>query len=159
LEAEIDEFDHVGLEKEDATLNSVIVKVKGGAAKKTPVPMVKASPIKFECTHYSTLRLPGNPPMGAVDVIIGRVIGIHINESVLTNGRIDVKKTVPIARCGYAEYTAVRDVFEMVIPGNSRERYAGLEGSVKMNRAFEEERLGEDIDVDNGDAADGKGKQ
>ena len=54
----IDEFEHAGLEKEDASLNSISVK-----GKKTPLPMVKASPIKFECTHYTTLRLPGNPPM------------------------------------------------------------------------------------------------
>ena len=61
--SEIDEFEHAGVEKEDAKLNTVAVRGKG----KVPVPMVKRSPIKFECTHYSTIRLPGNPPMGAVD--------------------------------------------------------------------------------------------
>ena len=79
--------------------------------------MVASSPIKFECTHYTTIRLPGNPPMGAVDVVIGKVIGIHIDEAVLTDGKIDVSKTVPIARCGYFEYAAVRETFEMRIPG------------------------------------------
>ena len=96
--------------------------------------MVASSPIKFECTHYTTIRLPGNPPMGAVDVVIGKVIGIHIDEAVLTDGKIDVSKTVPIARCGYMQYTAVRDVFEMVPPGDSTLLLAGLEGSVKKHR-------------------------
>lgn len=136
LHSEIDEFEKAELEKQDANINEVLVKGKT----RTKVPMVKASPIKFECTHYSTLRLPGNPPMGAVDVVIGRVIGIHIDESVLTNGRIDVRKTVPIARCGYFEYAAVREVFEMKIPGNDPTRFAGLEGSIKGNREMQRER-------------------
>ncbi|KAK7188611.1 hypothetical protein DPSP01_005572 [Paraphaeosphaeria sporulosa] len=135
---EVDEFEKAGLSKEDSSLSSVLVK-----GKQVKVPMVKASPIKFECTHYTTLRLPGNPPMGAVDVIIGRVIGIHIDEDVLTDGRIDVSKTVPIARCGYFEYTAVREVFEMKIPGDDPNRYAGLEGSVKGNREIQMKRVEE----------------
>ena len=128
-------FEKAGLDKENSKLSTVLVK-----GTPTPVPMVRASPIKFECTHYTTLRLPGNPPMGAVDVVIGRVVGIHIDESVLTDGRIDVKKTVPIARCGYFEYTAVREVFEMIIPGNDPSRFAGLEGNVKGHREIQKRR-------------------
>ena len=137
LEFEIDEFEHVGLEKENASLNFVITT----QGEKRPVPMVKRSPIKFECTHYSTIRLPGNPPMGAVDVVIGRVIGIHIDESVLTGGKIDVRKTVPIARCGYYEYAAVSDVFEMRIPGADENMLSGLEGSIRGNRKMQNDRI------------------
>lgn len=140
----VDEFEHAGLEKEDAKLNAVLVRTKGSTPTRIPVPMVKRSPIKFECTHYTTLRLPGNPPMGAVDVVVGRVIGIHIDENVLTNGRIDVKKTVPIARCGYFEYTAVREVFEMRIPGDDPTRFAGLEGSTKGHKEMWEKMNGEE---------------
>ena len=129
-------FEAASLTKQPSTLSKVLVR---GVS--TPVPMVAASPIKFECTHYTTLRLPGNPPMGAVDVVIGRVVGIHIDESVLTDGKIDIKKTVPIARCGYFEYTAVREVFEMKVPGNDSS--AGLEGSVKGNRDMERRRVEE----------------
>ncbi|KAF2751748.1 hypothetical protein M011DRAFT_463259 [Sporormia fimetaria CBS 119925] len=133
LPSEVDEFEHVGLEKEDSVLSFVNVRMDVGV-EKIPVPMVKRSPIKFECTYYSTLRLPGHPPMGSADVVIGRVVGIHIAESVLTDGRIDVAKTVPIARCGYFEYAAVSKVFEMTIPGEDRGLLAGLEGSSKGNR-------------------------
>ncbi len=56
--AEVDEFERVGLEKE--------------AGRVVKCPMVKRSPIKFECKYYTTLRLPGNPPIGTVDVVIGR---------------------------------------------------------------------------------------
>jgi flavin reductase (DIM6/NTAB) family NADH-FMN oxidoreductase RutF len=132
LASDIDEFEHAGIEKEDAKLNAVVVK-----GKKMMVPMVKRSPVKFECTYYTTLRLPGNPPMGTADIVIGRVIGVHIDESVLTNGRIDVKKTVPIARLGYFEYAKITETFEMEIPGDEATRRVGLEGSMKGNRAMQ----------------------
>lgn len=41
----VDEFEVAGLEKEKANL--------------TDIPMVKDSPVKFECEYHSTLRLPG----------------------------------------------------------------------------------------------------
>jgi flavin reductase (DIM6/NTAB) family NADH-FMN oxidoreductase RutF len=56
--------------------------------------------------------------MGSADIIIGRVDGVHIADSVLTNGMVDVKKTMPIARCGYWQYAVISDTFEMVIPGD-----------------------------------------
>ena len=56
--------------------------------------------------------------MGSVDIIIGRVIGIHISDSVLTDGLVDVAKTMPIARCGYWQYAVIRETFEMMIPGD-----------------------------------------
>lgn len=34
-------------------------------------------------------------------VIIARVVGVHIDDRVLTEGKVDIIKTVPIARCGY----------------------------------------------------------
>ena len=120
---EIDEFDRAGLEKESAKL--------------VDVPMVKRSPIKFECKYHTTLRLPGNPPMGTVDVVIGRVIAIHIDESVLTNGKVDLGKVQPIARCGYFEYAVIRSdaVFEMIIPGDPKQ-LTGLEGNAKDAKAL-----------------------
>lgn len=146
--SDVDEFEHAEIEKQDASLNSVIVKGKG----KVPVPMVKRSPIKFECTHYTTLRLPGNPPMGAADVVIGRVIGVHIDEAVLTDGRIDVKKTVPIARCGYFEYAKITEIFEMRIPGEDKAWLTGLEGSTKGNREMQKQIVDGDGEDAGGEA-------
>jgi len=40
--------------------------------------------LQFECKYYTTLRLPGNLPMGSVDLVIGQVVGIHIDSSILT---------------------------------------------------------------------------
>ncbi|KAK4945245.1 hypothetical protein LTR10_015404 [Elasticomyces elasticus] len=119
----VDEFERAGLEK---TWSKVL---------KTPVPMVAQSPVRFECEYYSTVRLPGNPPMGTVDVVIGKVVGIHVDESVLTNGKIDISKTQPIARCGYYDYAVIRETFEMIVPGDPSILF-GLEGSVKKHKEF-----------------------
>ncbi|UZJ55623.1 hypothetical protein CBS101457_004943 [Exobasidium rhododendri] len=117
----VDEFEIAGLTKE-----------KGNVV---DVPLVKESPVKFECVYHTTLRIPGNGQMGSVDIIIGRVVGIHVSDSVLTNGLVDVSKTLPIARCGYMQYAVIRETFEMVPPGDPRMR-AGLEGSAALNRTM-----------------------
>jgi hypothetical protein len=92
--------------------------------------------VNFECAYYSTVRLSGNPPMGSVDVVIGEVVGIHIKE-VLTDGKLDVRKTQPIARCDYHEYAVVKETFEMIVPGDQKAMLAGLEGSTKFHRKME----------------------
>jgi flavin reductase (DIM6/NTAB) family NADH-FMN oxidoreductase RutF len=132
---EVDEFKHAGLEKEWGTIYEKL-------------PLVKASPVRFECVYHSTLRLPGNPPMGTVDVVIGRVVGVHIADWAVTDGKLDVRKTMPIARLGYFEYTVVREVFEMIIPGTDKAMAAGMEGSVKKSRELVGEQNGLEKELD-----------
>ena len=43
---------------------------------------VAESPVQFECRYHQTLRLPGNGLMGTVDVVIGRVVLVHIRDEV-----------------------------------------------------------------------------
>ena len=91
---------------------------------------VAESPVQFECVYHQTLRLPGNGAMGTVDVIIGKVVFVHIkDEAIRPDGRLDVLGIRPLARLGYYDYTTVESVFEMVIPGNNEDLLAGLEGA------------------------------
>ncbi|NTU60144.1 MAG: flavin reductase family protein [Deltaproteobacteria bacterium] len=93
---------------------------------------VAESPIQFECRYHQTLRLPGNGLMGTVDVVIGRVVLVHIADDALTpDGRVDVERIRPLARLGYYDYTSVDRVFELVIPGSNPELLRGLEGAAK----------------------------
>lgn len=126
---DVDEFEKAGLNKIPGTLVNA--------------PMVARSPVRFECEYYSTLRLPGNPPMGTVDVVIGKVVGIHIDEAVLTEGKIDLGKVMPIARCGYFEYAVIRGdaIFEMIIPGDPK-LLVGLEGNAKQAKEMNAEKDG-----------------
>jgi len=94
---------------------------------------VAESPIHFECVYHQTVRLPGNGTMGTVDIVFGRVIGIHIKDEVIgPDGCIDVLKIRPIARLGYHDYTSVESIFQMVIPGNDKRRLEGMEGSARF---------------------------
>jgi hypothetical protein len=61
--------------------------------------------------------VPGNSRVGCSDIVIGRVVAIHIKGEIITgDGLIDVLKTRPIARLGYHQYTSIESVFEMVVP-------------------------------------------
>ena len=116
---DIDEFDMAGV---------------GKAASNTVKPArVAQSPVHFECKYHATVRLPGNGTMGTVDVVFGRVIGIHIKDDVIgPDGRIDVLKVRPIARLGYHDYTSIESIFSMAIPGNDKRRLEGMEGSARF---------------------------
>ncbi len=90
---------------------------------------VAESPIHFECLYYQTLRLPCRGQRSSVDIIIGRVIGIHIEDAFITpNGKVDILKIRPLARLGYYDYTTVDSIFEMIIPGTNEDLRSGMEG-------------------------------
>jgi len=96
-------------------------------------PMVKESPIKFECRYLSTHRLKGNSPVGTIDIVFAQVEKIHIDDAVITaDGRIDIAAIQPIARLGYFDYTVVKDIFEMRVPGSDSDAQAGLEGRATL---------------------------
>jgi flavin reductase (DIM6/NTAB) family NADH-FMN oxidoreductase RutF len=120
--ADVDEFELAGLTK----AASILVK---------PC-RVAESPVQFECRYHQTLRLPGNGLMGTTDVIIGRVVLIHIKDDVIgPDGRLDILRIRPLARLGYYDYTSVESVFEMVIPGADEDTLAGLEGAADRSPA------------------------
>ena len=76
------------------------------------VPRVKKSPASLECTLYKILELPGF----SNNMVIGKVVGVHINENILKNGIFDILAYDPIARLGYKDYTYVSSKFELERP-------------------------------------------
>ncbi|MCP5372762.1 MAG: flavin reductase family protein [Hyphomicrobiales bacterium] len=99
---EVDEMELAGLE----SLPSRLVKP----------PRVKASPIHMECLYQQTVDLPSTIPNQRNALVLGRVIGIHIDDSVLTDGIVDLRKIRPIGRLGYMDYAVVDDIFSMARP-------------------------------------------
>ena len=49
-------------------------------------------------------------------VVFGQVLGVHIDERFIVDGRLDTAAMRPIARCGYDEYSVVEEVFRMTRP-------------------------------------------
>jgi flavin reductase (DIM6/NTAB) family NADH-FMN oxidoreductase RutF len=71
-------------------------------------PRVAESPAAFECRHHQTIPLPGAGRFEAnAFLVIGLVVGIHIDERILKDGRVDVGAMRPVARLGYMDYAVV----------------------------------------------------
>jgi len=100
--AEVDEMSYAGLTPAPSEL--------------VRPPRVAESPIHLECTFHTTVDLPVDDPEGRNATVFGRVVGIHVDESVLTDGLVDMAKLRPIARLGYMDYAVVDTVFTMMRP-------------------------------------------
>ena len=79
-------------------------------------PRVAATPANLECKYLETVTLPSEDPAEPNQAVFGQVIGVHIDESIITDGMIDMTKFKPIARLGYMDYTVVDNVFTMARP-------------------------------------------
>jgi flavin reductase (DIM6/NTAB) family NADH-FMN oxidoreductase RutF len=80
-------------------------------------PRVAASPCALECRLLQGVdlnNLEGQPVHR--HVVFGQVIGVHIDERFIKNGRLDTAAMQPIARCGYADYAVVDKVIPVVRP-------------------------------------------
>ena len=80
-------------------------------------PRVAESPCALECVYHQTVELPGkNGGEGEYAMIIGRVVGIYIDDAVIQDGRIATAELQPIARLGYKDYSVVDETFEIERP-------------------------------------------
>ena len=99
---EVNEFEQAGLETEPSEL--------------VKPPRVKAAPTHLECVYHTTVELPCDIEGGRSAVCIGRVVGVHIRDDFLTDGKIDIARIRPLARLGYRDYTVVDEVFSLTRP-------------------------------------------
>ncbi len=59
------------------------------------------------------MRIPTGDPVSTVDMVIGRVSQVHIDDEViLDNGKLDIQSIRPIARLGYYDYTVVDQILK-----------------------------------------------
>jgi flavin reductase (DIM6/NTAB) family NADH-FMN oxidoreductase RutF len=96
---DVDEFELVGLAK--------------AACTKIPVPRVAGSPACFECKLHTVLPLPDDA--GGINdyLIVGRVVGVHIDDQFIANGRVNTAAMQLVARLGYSEYAMVTESWRM----------------------------------------------
>ncbi|MCF6273379.1 MAG: flavin reductase family protein [Rhodobacteraceae bacterium] len=96
--ATTDEFEAVGLTKADGVAISA--------------PHVGEAPAVLECKLFKIITLPG----AANSMVIGEVVGVHIQDDFIVNGRFDVTRYKPLSRLGYMDYAHVEQVFELIKP-------------------------------------------
>ncbi len=99
---EENEFNLAGLEMESSEL--------------VKPPRVKGAPAHLECKYYKSMELPPHPNGGRNAIIVGEVIGVHIDDAYLRDGVVDVEKIRPVARLGYMDYTSVTEIWTMKRP-------------------------------------------
>jgi len=101
---EVDEFELAGLTKAPG--------VAIGA------PHVAEAPAVLECRAVRIIDdLPSWREHAFNIMVVGEVVGVHIRDEYLIDGRLDVARFNPVARLGYMDYTTVTDVWEMLRPG------------------------------------------
>jgi flavin reductase (DIM6/NTAB) family NADH-FMN oxidoreductase RutF len=72
-------------------------------------PSIKESPVHMECKLEQIIEMGSSPH----SLIIGRVIAVTTDESVITNGRIDMDSLQAVGRMGGKWYTKNTDLFEL----------------------------------------------
>ena len=81
-------------------------------------PRVAESPVALECRHLRTIPLEGlNGQSTIARLVLGQVVGVHIDETLISDGVVDITKARPLARLGYRDYCVVDEVFAMARPG------------------------------------------
>ncbi len=103
VDASVDEFDLARLAK--------------APCRNVAVPRVAATPVALECVLNKVVSLTARDGTKAVsDVIFGEVVGIHIADEVIVDGKVDVTRVRPLARLGYLDYAIIDEVFVMPRP-------------------------------------------
>ena len=80
-------------------------------------PRVAESPAALECRLVEIIELKDIEGR-AVDryLVLGQVVGVHIDEAFIKDGMVDTAAMRPIARCGYHDYAVVDAMFKLVRP-------------------------------------------
>jgi len=101
--SDINEFEYSGLEKAESKL--------------VAPPRVAKALAAMECkvTDVVDLKAVSGEKTGAV-MIIGQVMGVHIDESVIRNGRFDVTLANPVTRLGYMDFGQTSELHEIIRP-------------------------------------------
>lgn len=79
------------------------------------VPAVKESKVRFECELVQSLEL-GNEGQVGCDLIIGRILAYHIDESVYYDGKIDPHTLNAISRLAGNDYAKIGEIFTIERP-------------------------------------------
>jgi len=103
LPPEIDEFALTGL----GTLPSQLIKP----------PRVKGAPAHLECVYLQTVPLFSKDGVrNGFDLVLGEVVGVHIDDQFVKEGLVDTAAMRLIARLGYLDYSVTDEVFTLKRP-------------------------------------------
>ena len=79
------------------------------------VPGVKEAKVRFECKLEHSVELGGVDTPGT-DLIIGKIVQVHIDEKIYENGRIDPVGLGAVSRLAGTNYAKVGEIFSIERP-------------------------------------------
>jgi flavin reductase (DIM6/NTAB) family NADH-FMN oxidoreductase RutF len=77
---------------------------------------VKGAPAHLECVYMKTVELPSRDGRHVYDMVLGEVVGVHIDERFIRDGMVDTAAMKPVSRLGYMDYAVVDELFTMKRP-------------------------------------------
>ncbi|MEI7027513.1 flavin reductase family protein [Paenibacillus sp. y28] len=86
------------------------------ASDKIPVPGIAEAKIRMECVLEQAIPLGGTAESPAADLLIGRVVCFHVDETVLDNGYIDPEQLKPVSRLAGSFYSKLGEMFSVDRP-------------------------------------------
>lgn len=98
FEKGVDEFEKAGLTKEPC--------------KVIDCPRIADVPATLECTLVQITKLPGE----ANFTVFGEVVGVHIRDDTMVDGKVDITRFEMLARLGYRDYSSVTETFTLARP-------------------------------------------
>ncbi len=81
-------------------------------AERVKAPRVAESPVHFECERYEIIQIGPEGPGGAA-LVIGKILLLHVDDRILTNGKVDYERYHPLGRLGGMDYARTTDRFTM----------------------------------------------
>lgn len=85
-------------------------------SEKIDVPGVKEAKVRLECVLEKALELGGGDENAGCDLIVGKVVYYHIEESLYEDGRIDPKGLGAISRLAGNDYAKIGEQFTIERP-------------------------------------------
>lgn len=73
---------------------------------------VALAPAALECRMTQVVPLEG----AANYLVVGQVVGVHLRDDCIVDGKFDVTRFGMVSRLGYRDYTIIRDAFELTRP-------------------------------------------
>ncbi|MDE0532860.1 MAG: flavin reductase family protein [Albidovulum sp.] len=95
---DIDEFEFAGIDRRECETISCC--------------RVANAPANLECRLTKVVTLAGDDN----SVVFGEVVGVHLRDDCIRNGKFDLLSCRPVARLGYHDYCRVDEAFSMLRP-------------------------------------------
>lgn len=74
---------------------------------------MKQAPVHLECVYLQTVALPAGRSGKSNSIVLGRVVGVHIEDRLIVDGQVVLNQDRPVGHLGYLEYATLGEIFNL----------------------------------------------